>query len=346
MQDNTFLNMVKKPFHTSDVLRCRDVLLSQFATMLNRRHLRIKILHVLFGYFQDEDRDIKRARQALDHSTQKMQELYLMLLDMIGSMQALAIDRIEAGYKKQLPSPEDLNPNTKFVTNKPLRILANSTNLRKACDALGVGWGNRQDLLRTIFKGLLENEEYIEYMNSDERGFQLDRESLVRMFRKYMINSELFQDMLEEESIFWVDDLDLAASMAIKTIKTIKEGDDEVELLPLWRDDDDDKAFMEGLFTKTLAMGETSEAMIQEGAQNWELERIAMVDRVLMKMALAEAQTFDSIPLKVTLNEYIELSKYYSTPKSHGFINGILDQLFAKLKESGDIQKVGRGLIE
>ena len=166
------------------------------------------------------------------------------------------------------------------------------------------------------------------------------------MFRKYMINSELFQDMLEEESIFWVDDLDLAASMAIKTIKTIKEGDDEVELLPLWRDDDDDKAFMEGLFTKTLAMGETSEAMIQEGAQNWELERIAMVDRVLMKMALAEAQTFDSIPLKVTLNEYIELSKYYSTPKSHGFINGILDQLFAKLKESGDIQKVGRGLIE
>ena len=346
MQDNTFLNMVKKPFHTSDVLRCRDVLLSQFATMLNRRHLRIKILHVLFGYFQDEDRDIKRARQALDHSTQKMQELYLMLLDMIGSMQALAIDRIEAGYKKQLPSPEDLNPNTKFVTNKPLRILANSTNLRKACDALGVGWGNRQDLLRTIFKGLLENEEYIEYMKSDERGFQLDRESLVRMFRKYMINSELFQDMLEEESIFWVDDLDLAASMAIKTIKTIKEGDDEVELLPLWRDDDDDKAFMEGLFTKTLAMGETSEAMIQEGAQNWELERIAMVDRVLMKMALAEAQTFDSIPLKVTLNEYIELSKYYSTPKSHGFINGILDQLFAKLKESGDIKKVGRGLIE
>ena len=169
-----------------------------------------------------------------------MQELYLMLLDMIGSMQALAIDRIEAGYKKQLPSPEDLNPNTKFVTNKPLRILANSTNLRKACDALGVGWGNRQDLLRTIFKGLLENEEYIEYMKSDERGFQLDRESLVRMFRKYMINSELFQDMLEEESIFWVDDLDLAASMAIKTIKTIKEGDDEVELLPLWRDDDDD----------------------------------------------------------------------------------------------------------
>ena len=324
----------------------RDVLLSQFATMLNRRHLRIKILHVLFGFFQDEDRDVKRARQALDHSTQKMQELYLMLLDMIGSMQALAIDRIEAGYKKQLPSPEDLNPNTKFVTNKPLRILANSKNLRKACDELGVGWGNRQELLRGIFRGLLDNEEYQEYMASGERGFQMDRESLVRMFRKHMVNFELFQDMLEEESIYWVDDLDLAASMAIKTIKTIKECDEEVELLPLWRDDDDDKAFMEDLFTQTLALGEESETHIKEGAQNWELERIATTDRILMKMALAEARTFESIPLKVTLNEYIELSKYYSTPKSHGFINGILDQLFTKLKESGAIKKVGRGLIE
>ena len=314
--------------------------------MLNRRHLRIKILHVLFGYFQDEDRDVKRAHQALDHSTQKMQELYLLLLDMIGSMQALAIDRIEAGYKKKLPSTEDLNPNTKFVTNKPLRILANSKNLRKACDDLGVGWGNLQELLRTIFKGLLEHEEYTEYMASEERGFQFDRESLVRMFRKHMINVELFQDMLEEESIFWVDDLDLAASMAIKTIKTLKEGDDDLSILPLWREDDDDKAFMEGLFTKTLALGDASEALIQEGAQNWELERIATTDKILMKMALAEAQTFESIPLKVTLNEYIELSKYYSTPKSHGFINGILDQLFAKLKDSGNIKKLGRGLIE
>ena len=314
--------------------------------MLNRRHLRIKILHVLFGYYQDEDRDPKRSRQALDHSTQKMQELYLMLLDMVGSMQALAIERIEAGYKKQLPSPEDLNPNTKFVTNKPLRVLANSKHLRKACDAHGVGWANRQELLKAIFRALLDHEEYTEYMASEERGFQVDRESLVRMFRKHMVNFDLFQDMLEEESIFWVDDLDLAASMAIKTIKTIKEGDEEVELLSLWRDDDDDKAFMEDLFSQTLALGEESEALIKEGAQNWELERIATTDRILMKMALAEARTFESIPLKVTLNEYIELSKYYSTPKSHGFINGILDQLFTKLKEGGKIKKVGRGLIE
>ena len=338
--------LVKKPLILAFVRQAAALLLRQFATMLNRRHLRIKILQVLFGYYQDDERDVKKARKALDHSTEKMQELYLLLLDMIASMQGLAIDRIEAGYKKQLPSKEDLHPNTKFVTNKPLRTLTNSKTLRKACEEHGVGWGNRQELLKAIFKGLLDHEEYKEYMASEERGFQFERESLVRMFRKHMVNFQRFQDMLEEESIFWVDDLDLAASMVIKTIKTIKEGDDDVELLPLWREDDDDKDFMEVLFTKTLSLGEGSEGLIQEGAKNWELERIATTDRILMKMALAEAQCFESIPLKVTLNEYIELSKYYSTPKSHGFINGILDQLFTKLKDEGSIKKVGRGLIE
>ena len=142
-----------------------------------------------------------------------------------------------------------------------------------------------------------------------------------------------------------MDDLDLASSMVIKTIKTIQEEDDEVQLLTVWRDDDDDKDFMDGLYTQTLAQGVDNEALIKEGAQNWELERIALTDKILMKMALAEAKHFPSIPLKVTLNEYIELSKYYSTDKSHGFINGILDQLFLKLVETGDIKKTGRGLV-
>ena len=121
--------------------------------------------------------------------------------------------------------------------------------------------------------------------------------------------------------------------------------DEEVELLPLWRDDDDDRQFFEGLFTETLAQAQENEAYVQEAAANWDLERIALMDRILMKMALAEARTFSSIPLKVTLNEYIELSKYYSTPKSHGFINGILDELFGKLKKDGVIKKPGRGLM-
>ncbi len=314
--------------------------------MLNRRHIRIKILHILYGFYQDSDADVVATRKALTHSVGKMQELYVLLLMMIGAMQGFAIDRIEAGRKKQLPTPEDLHPNTKFVTNKPLRALANSKNLQKAASDLGVGWGDDQEMLRKMFRSLLEHEEYIEFMASEERGFKHDREYLIRIFRKHMITSEVFQERLEEQSIFWNDDLDLAASMAIKTIKTIRETDDDITLLPLWREDDDDKQFLETLFVESLAQAEVNEILVTEAAKNWELERIALMDRILMKMALAEAKSFSSIPLKVTLNEYIELSKYYSTPKSNGFINGVLDQLFTQLKNDGTIVKIGRGLIE
>jgi N utilization substance protein B len=313
--------------------------------MLNRRHIRIKIFHILYGFYQDEERNAVKAKSALDHSITKMHELYLLLLNMVSDMQGLAIDRIETGRKKQLPTAEDLHPNTKFVRNAPLRVLANSKNLKSETEELGMGWGNKRELLRNMFRDLVEDDEYTAYMASDERGYKHDRDSLIRMFRKNLINQEAFQDMIEEESIFWIDDLDLASSMVIKTIKSIQEDDDEVELLQVWREDDDDKEFMEGLFAQTLAQGETNEVLIKEGAQNWELERIALTDRILMKMALAEAKEFPSIPLKVTLNEYIELSKYYSTEKSHGFINGILDQLFIKLVDSGDIKKTGRGLV-
>ena len=313
--------------------------------MLNRRHIRIKILHILYGFYQDEDSDSVKAKNALDHSITKMHELYLLLLNMVAGLQGIAIDRIETARKKQMPTEEDLHPNTKFVRNAPLRILANSKNLQKASEELGISWANNQELLRNMFRDLIEDEEYKNYMSSEERGFQHDKESLVRMFRKNLINQESFQYMLEEESIFWMDDLDLTSSMVIKTLKSIKEDDDEVELLKVWREDDDDKKFLEGLFAKTLAQGETNESLIKKGAQNWELERIALTDRILMKMALAEAKEFPTIPLKVTLNEYIELSKYYSTDKSHGFINGILDQLFLKLVEAGEIKKTGRGLV-
>ena len=314
--------------------------------MLNRRHIRIKILHILYGFYQDSDADVVATRKALTHSVGKMQELYVLLLMMIGAMQGFAIDRIEAGRKKQLPTPEDLHPNTKFVTNKPLRALANSKKLQKAASDLGVGWGDDQEMLRKMFRSLLEHEEYIEFTASEERGFKHDREYLIRIFRKHMITSEVFQERLEEQSIFWNDDLDLAASMAIKTIKTIRETDDDITLLPLWREDDDDKQFLETLFVESLAQAEVNEILVTEAAKNWELERIALMDRILMKMALAEAKSFSSIPLKVTLNEYIELSKYYSTPKSNGFINGVLDQLFTQLKKDGTIVKIGRGLIE
>jgi N utilization substance protein B len=151
---------------------------------------------------------------------------------------------------------------------------------------------------------------------------------------------------LEEIGIFWNDDLDLASSMALKTLKTIKENDTDIELMPLWKIDDDEEEYTKQLFRRTLALGAESEKMISDNAPNWEADRIATMDMVILKMALAEAQTFESIPLKVTMNEYIELANYYSTPKSNVFINGLLETLFSKLMADGKINKIGRGLVD
>lgn len=315
--------------------------------LLNRRHLRIKIMQNLYAHYTEGAGEVGKSEKALFFSIEKMHEMYLYLLTLIVEMQGAAIERIESGRNKQLPTHEDLHPNTKFVTNRIIRKLVNSKTLKKTIEKTGVSWADQRDLVKKIFKELTTSDDYKEYMESEERGFDHDREFLLRFFKRHLINMELLQEFFEEKSIFWNDDLDLVSSMTIKTLKLIKDEDDDVELLDLWNQEDTEEYdFTVLLFRKTLGFGEESDQMISEAANNWELDRIAVMDMVLMKMALAEARVFESIPLKVTLNEYIELSKYYSTPKSNGFINGVLDQLFDKLKESGQIKKVGRGLVQ
>ncbi|MFZ6052435.1 transcription antitermination factor NusB [Halocola ammonii] len=312
--------------------------------MLNRRHLRIKVLQSLYAYYQSVDKDMKKTENEMFHGIEKMYHMYLYLLLLIVEMQGAAIEKIEAGKNKRLPSEEDLHPNTRFVTNAPLRVLANSKTLKKAAESEKINWSENPDLIKKEFRTLIETDEYKEYMESSERGFHHDRIYLIRFFKKHLVNFEMLQDWFEEKSIFWNDDLDLVASMVIKTIKSIDEKSDDLELLPLWKEDE--KEFVTKLFRNSIVHGEEYSKMIDEFTKNWELDRIAIMDIILMKMAIAEAITFKNIPLKVTLNEYIELSKYYSTPKSHGFLNGVLDKLFAKLKDEGAIKKTGRGLVE
>lgn len=304
------------------------------------------MLQALYAYYQSEEKDLAKAEKQLFFSLDKVYELYLYLLLLIVEMQRLAIDKIETGKNKRLPSKEELTPNTKFVTNTHLRLLSNSKKLAKKAEESGVSWQDNPDVVKKVFKMLIETDEYKEYMESAERGFDHDKEYLLKFFKKYLINDEGIQEYFEEKSIFWNDDLDLMAGMVLKTIKLMETSHDDVELLELWKDPEDEIHFAKTLLGQTLILGEENAKDIDECTKNWELERIAVIDIILMKMALAEARAFKSIPLKVTLNEYIELSKYYSTPKSNGFINGVLDQLFAKQRESGKIVKTGRGLIE
>jgi N utilization substance protein B len=314
--------------------------------MLNRRQIRIKVMQLLFAYYSEEKPDIVKFEKTLFDSFERFRDLYIALLLLPAEMQAKAIEKIEAGMNKKLPTKEDLHPNTKFVTNTLVRILSNSRTLEKASKEIHLRWKDNDDLLRGMFKSLIESDDYKEYMNSKERGFEHDREYLLRFIRRHLINYESMHDYLEETGIFWNDDLDLAASMALKTLKMIKEKDEDVELLPLWKADDDEEEYTKNIFRKTITMGEEHEKLIAESAPNWDADRIALMDMVILKMALAEARTCESIPLKVTMNEYIELANYYSTPKSNVFINGLLETLFAKLQADSKIKKIGRGLVE
>jgi N utilization substance protein B len=314
--------------------------------MLNRRHIRIKVLQILFAYYSDDAPDAKVYEKMLFESINRFRDLYIGLISLMGEMQSLAIEKIEAGVNKRLPTHEDLHPNTKFVTNALLRIIANSKKMSAASKEIHLRWRDNPDLLKQMFKMLSETADYKEYMESKERGFEHDREYLLRMFRKHLINYELMHDYLEDAGIFWNDDLDLASSMVLRTLKSVKDNGEDITFLPLWKEDDDEEEFCRQLFRQTLAKGADNEALISENTPNWETDRIALMDMVLLKMAFAEAMTFDSVPVKVTMNEYIELSKFYSTPKSANFVNGLLDQLIPKLQSSGKIKKIGRGLVE
>lgn len=314
--------------------------------MLNRRHIRIKVLQILFAYYSDDAPDARVYEKMLFESINRFRDLYIGLISLMGEMQSLAIEKIEAGMNKRLPTHEDLHPNTKFVTNSLLRIIANSRKLNAASKEIHLQWRENPDLLKQMFKMLTESDDYKEYMESKERGFEHDREYLLRMFRRHLINFELMHDYLEDVGIFWNDDLDLASSMVLRTLKSVKESDDDITLLPLWKEDDDEEEFCRQLFRQTLARGADNEQLIADNTPNWETDRIALMDMVLLKMAFAESMTFESVPVKVTMNEYIELSKFYSTPKSANFVNGLLDQLIPKLQTDGKIKKIGRGLVD
>lgn len=315
--------------------------------MLNRRHLRIKIFHALYAYFQQSKESLDKGEKELFHSISKMREMYISLLLIFVEIAHQANLHIEEKKKKKLPSQEDLNPNMRFVENALIVQLQQNQALKNATEKEKIGWGGQQEMMKKMYRLLTETEEYKSYMEAPETDYETDRQIIINLFKTHVVNHEPLQQYFEDNSIYWVDDLDLASSMALKTFKSFGEKSaSDHPVLDLYKDPEDEQQFVRHLYRQTILQSEENEALINAKAENWDMERIALLDMILMKMALSEAREFRQIPTKVTLNEYIEISKYYSTPKSNTFINGILDKLFAEMKESGMIKKTGRGLIE
>lgn len=314
--------------------------------MLNRRHLRIKVLQALYAYFQSNDENYRHTENELMQSVERIYDLYISYILTFPELKGLAEHRMDESKKKLRPTEEDLNPNLKFVDNKLIALIEESKELRRISEERKVNWvgDEHQEMLRKILLTIRESEVYIQHMNDEARDFESDKMFVLDLFKAEIANSEIFYNYLEEKSIHWMDDIDLTCSMVLKTLKQAVEGE-KLEILPLYKPNDDEQEFIRELLRKTISLNSENEKLIDDLTQNWELDRIAKMDIILMKMAITELQIFNNIPTKVTLNEYIEISKFYSTPKSNGFINGILDKAIDRLTADKKIKKIGRGLV-
>ncbi len=315
--------------------------------MLNRRHLRIKVLQVLYAYYQSRDDDYKSIEKTLMHSIERMYDLYIYLFLTFSELKHISMDRMEENKKKIRPSENDLNPNTKFIHNQVIQAIEACATLRKVSEQRKVNWigDENRELFRKMFLHIRDSEVYNSFMNNGRSGFEEDKEFAISLFKTEIANFPLLYGFFEEENIHWLDDIDLMCNMVIKTIKALSENE-ELEVFSLYKPEDDEQEFVKTLLSKTLVLDAENEALIDDLTRNWELDRIAKMDVILMKMALTELQVFSNIPSSVTLNEYIEIAKFYSTPKSNGFINGILDKAIIRLQKENKMHKIGRGLMK
>lgn len=313
--------------------------------MLNRRHLRIKVLQALYSFFQSEGDNFGKSQKETLTGIERIYDLYVYLLLTFSELKTISEHRMDENKKKIRPSDDEMKPNLKFVSNVIIDSLESNVNLRTESENRKVNWvgDEHQEMFRKMSLVIKESETFDLYMNNGESGFEEDKAFLIDLFKTQIANSPLLYNFFEEKNIHWIDDIDLACTMVVKTIKAFEEGKDH-SILNLYKDKEDELNFVTQLLQKTVVFDKENESLIDELTQNWELDRIAKMDVILMKMAITELQIFNSIPTKVTLNEYIEISKFYSTPKSNKFINGVLDKAINRLVKEGKINKVGRGL--
>ncbi len=313
--------------------------------MINRRLIRVKVLQALYSYYQSGDSSLEKIEKELMFSIQKTYDLYHYILLLLIDINNYAKTRIDFNKNKLVPTEEDLNPNTKFIDNKIIAQLKENTQLKNYLSERKMSWINHPELIKGLYKEIVENEEYQKYLESKERGYEIDKKILISNLENILNESDDLYTTLEEQSIFWNDNVDFIISMIVKTIKKMKIGDDSKTPLMQKYKNDEDKEFVSQLLHKTVLNQVEYREIINKNIKNWDIERLAFIDTIILQLAIAELHHFPEIPVKVTINEYIEISKYYSTDKSSTFINGILDKMVKSLRKDNQIVKRGRGLI-
>ena len=319
--------------------------------MLSRRHLRVKVLQALYAYFQSGNARIDQGEKQLLLSINKLYELFIYQLSFLVETTRFADFRLEENKGKHLPTAEDLNPNMRFAQNKILSKISTNRDFLKKEHLYKINWSEEKELVRRFYVSMRESDAYEQYMSKPVNTIEDDKKFVLYIIEHLFTEFELLQSFYEEKSIFFVDDYHLVSYLAMKFIKFMDKDFDDLtplpDLLKTEKDDDnEDLDFVKELFRETIQHSDEWGKLIASSTSNWELERIAVMDVLILKMALTELTVFKSIPIKVSMNEYIDISKYFSTARSKVFVNGILDKLIIDMKASGQIVKTGRGLLD
>ena len=319
--------------------------------MLNRRILRIKAFKVLYSSVLAGNMSLAEAEAQLELSCEATRDLYIYMLGIVSPLTKIAQERIEAGKSKFNPTEEERNPNMKFAENALAKFLDEDVDFQKVFKKKKFEWMQYDLFLKKVMTSVASKEYYAEYMASDDKSLAEDCKLFTRIFEEEFVDSEELEKILEDKSLYWNDDLAYSLTWCCKTLKNIAKGENW-SLVPLYQSEmlkgegvESDKLFVRRLLKASFAGYERYSAMAAESVSGWEKERLFSTDVVLVVMGLAEAASFPTIPVKVTMNEYVEISKFYGTPKSRSFVNGLLDKLVQQLANDGQINKEGQGLL-
>ncbi|MDX9904182.1 MAG: transcription antitermination factor NusB [Bacteroidales bacterium] len=337
--------------------------------MISRRQLRIKALSVLYACNRKEISDLEEAEQELMLSVRKSYDLYHYLLLLLIALSDMAREKVVLSRAKNIPSPEDINPNTRFAENRVISQLRKNEQLHRYAEATpalwtrkdritgfrslsrwlgtrGLSWSEHPGIVRMIYNEMTQWESYRAYMSSPDDSYKADRSFIKELVTKLLPASGELAASLEEQSVYWNDDLFFVVSMIRNSVGKFRESDDGSSIaMPTLFTSEDDEKFVKILLRKAILNSEKNSALIDSHTTNWEVERIALMDQLVMHLAVTELVEFPEVPVKVTLNEYIEIAKDYCTAKSSTFVNGILDKIVREMRADGSFVKEGRGLI-
>ena len=330
--------------------------------MLSRRLLRVKVAKALYAHLKSNS-DIRVSEKNLVESIDKAYDLYFQMMSFVVEVANYAENRIELNKQKKLPTYEDLNPNRRFVDNPVIHLIANSDSVNDFLAKRKLSWSQHQDAVKDVYNRLVEAEFYQKYMSASINTFTNDRK-FVEDLLQWLEEDEALAEVVTEMSLLWADDYGFALYMAIRTIQNLKVKHTALMALPqdiskeeFLKDEptaalllpkfksEDDLEFATTLFFKALAQYADNQEIVDRYSKNWDVERVVFMDSLIISIAIAELTEFESIPVKVTLDEWIDIAKYYSSPTSSTFVNGVLDKIVAEFKESGRINKSGRGLL-